>query len=166
MVGLGRPFHTRSAHVHTHTRTRAYTQKYNCRRLQTVAREGKRRENLFEPASTLNGERGSLPSFSEFHCPSHCPSRQQWRAPACSLAHAAIREGFSTLRTYLAYPRRPPSAKSGRCFRRRFSTLSLASVAAVIAHTLTHNLMRYRLTGRPRRPCIRALWPNARMAEK
>lgn len=91
-------------------------------------------------------------------------------------AHAAIRGGFPTLRTciHTAFPScwtvgeedgasllpislsQPPlsfpliaQAHVVPAFQSARIVRVLASVAAVIAYMLTHNLMRYRLTARP-----------------
>lgn len=138
MVGLGRV-------SHTHVRARIHKSiiARGCRRKR-------RRENFLDSFRSRIGRELRLPSFSEFHCPFHCPSRQQWRAVqfgkdflylTCALYHSILRETARIAHTLL---RRVQvfAFQSARIAR-----VLAKHIAAVIACVLTHNLMRYRLTG-------------------
>lgn len=131
-----------SLDIYTHTCT--YTQKYNCLKLQTVDKRG-RKTFPIRASFTLN-EGFSSPSFLEFHCP-------------FSIVRAANNGARCNSRriSYLTYPStyvciRSIPRETGCCARVRAFAICLyhsrtcRHADAIIVYTLTHNLMRYRLT--------------------
>lgn len=157
-------------HVHVHARIHQSIIAGGCRR--SAERGGKTFSN--HSSLHIGRPKGSLfPKFFRISLPVPlCPSRQQWRERALTLQFGEdflpyvpastrhfLRAGPSAKRMVLHFSlslSQPPlsfpliaQAHVVAAFQSARIVRVLASVAAVIAYMLTHNLMRYRLTARP-----------------